>query len=205
VTLKVIGAGLGRTGTNSLKIALERLLGGRCYHTHELVLNLQHVPLWQQAFDTGDGEWDAIFDDYVATVDWPGCRFWPQLLATYPDALVVLSTRNSAEEWWASAERTVFASMKRGPLPGLEDWYLMMRAAMQPFTDRWDDKDAVLAAYEQHNRAVRDAVPRQRLVEWTPEDEWAPLCDALSVARPSEPFPHVNTAREFRQLAALDE
>src|SRR3954454_12485039 len=114
--LAVIGAGLGRTGTNSLKVALERLLRGRCYHTHEVVLNLDHVPLWQRAFAVGDGDWNALFDGYSAAVDWPACRFWPQLARRFPEALIVLSTRHSAEEWWTSADKTVFASMERGPL-----------------------------------------------------------------------------------------
>jgi hypothetical protein len=204
VTLRVIGAGLGRTGTNSLKLALERLLAGACYHTHEVVLNLHHVPLWQDAVRADDGHWDRIFAGYRATVDWPACRLWPQLMRKYPDALVLLSTRDTAEQWWDSASQTVFASMKRGPLPGLEAWYQMMRDAMQPFTDEWDDKAAAIAAYERHNCEVRAAVPAARLIEWQPQQGWGPLCDALAVTAPNDPFPHVNTRGEFRALAALD-
>ncbi len=201
----MIGAGLGRTGTNSLKAALERLLGGSCYHTHEVILHLDHVPRWQAALEAGDADWDAIYAGYVATVDWPGCKFWRQLADRYPGAPVVLSTRASADEWWRSCERTVFASMKRGPLPGLEAWYQMMQVAMQPFTGRWDDRDAAVAAYEQHNAAVRAGVPGGRLIEWRPELGWEPLCRALNIETPSEPFPHLNTTDDFRALAALDE
>jgi hypothetical protein len=204
MTLRAIGAGLGRTGTNSLKLALERLLGAACYHTHEVVLHLDHVQMWQHAFDTGDGDWDAIFAGYTAGVDWPVCRFWRRLAAHYPDAVIILSTRSSAEEWWASAEHTVFASMQRGPLPGLEQWHRMMEAAMQPFTGHWDDRDAAIAGYERHNHAVRAGLPADRVVEWRPDQGWAPLCAALGIDPPEEPFPHVNTTREFRELAALD-
>jgi hypothetical protein len=204
MTLRVIGAGLGRTGTNSLKLALEQLLGEPCYHTHEVVLNLDHVPLWQHAFQTGNADWETIFDGYGATVDWPGCCFWRDLSSMYPEALVVLSARSNPDEWWASAQRTVFASMNRGPLPGLEGWYEMMQNAMSPFTDHWNDKDAAIAAYERHNNEVRHSVPSARLLEWTPEQGWAPLCEALDAPLPEAPFPHVNTTPEFRQLAALD-
>jgi hypothetical protein len=204
MTLRAIGAGLGRTGTNSLKLALERLLGSPCYHAHEVILNLDHVPMWQHALDAGDGDWGAIFAGYSAGVDWPVCRFWDRLAAHYPDAVIVLSTRASAAEWWASAERTVFASMLRGPLPGFEQWYRMMEVAMQPFTGHWDDRDAAIAAYEHHNEAVRTGLPPDRLVEWRPDQGWTPLCAALGIDPPDEPFPHVNTTREFRELAALD-
>jgi hypothetical protein len=205
MVLLAIGAGLGRTGTNSLKAALERLTGCPCYHTHEVLLNLDHVMLWQQAFQRGEGDWDAIFGRYVATVDWPGCAFWSQLAARYPEAPIILSTRATSEEWWASAQDTVFASMKRGPLPGLEEWYQMMRVAMLPFTDRWDDAEAAVAAYEAHNASVRRDAPAHRLVEWDPSRGWRPLCDALGLPVPDEPFPHLNTTKDFRALAALDD
>jgi hypothetical protein len=84
MALVVIGAGLGRTGTNSLKSAIEQLTGGSCYHTHEVLLNLDDVPAWQAAFENGHVDWDAIFDGYVATVDWPSCRFWAQLAVRAP-------------------------------------------------------------------------------------------------------------------------
>jgi hypothetical protein len=203
MTLVAIGAGLGRTGTNSLKSAIERLTGGSCYHTHEVLLNLGYVQPWQDAFENGDAHWDAIFDGYVATVDWPGCRFWAQLAERYPDAAIILSTRENADEWWASAERTVFASMERGPLPGYEQWYQMMRVAMTPFTDMWSDREASIAAYERHNESVRDQAPSGRLVEWSPSLGWEPLCQALGVPLPDEPFPHLNTTKAFRELAAL--
>jgi hypothetical protein len=203
--LEVIGAGLGRTGTNSLKVALERLLGGPCYHTHEVILNLDHVALWQQAFDGGGRDWGALYDGYAATVDWPGCTWWRELATVYPDSVVVLSTRASAQEWWASAADTVFASMKRGPLPGLEEWHRMMQSAMRPFTESWDDRAASIAAYNAHNEAVRHSIPPARLIEWQPADGWDPLCRGLDLPIPAEPFPHLNNTAEFRALAALDE
>jgi hypothetical protein len=205
MTLLAIGAGLGRTGTNSLKAAIEHLTGGRCYHTHEVLLNLDHVQRWQFAFENGDADWDAMFDGYVATVDWPGCRFWEQLADRYPNAPVILSARHSGEAWWASAEPTVFASMKRGPLPGLEDWYQMMRVAMVPFTDHLDDRETAIAAYERHNDSVRQYAGSGRLVEWNPALGWEPLCEALDIAVPNDPFPHLNTTKDFRELAALDD
>jgi hypothetical protein len=204
MTLAVIGAGLGRTGSNSLKVALERLLGAPCYHTHEVILNLDHVAVWQAAFDGSEPDWDRLLTGYAAAVDWPACKWWRQLADRAADALVVLSTRASSQEWWDSAVPTVFASMKRGPLQGFEAWHRMMQDAMQPFTDIWDDKASGIAAYEAHNDEVRRDAPPGRLVEWQPADGWLPLCEALGVAVPDEPFPHLNTTPDFRALAALD-
>lgn len=203
VELLAIGAGLGRTGTNSLKAALERLTGGACYHTHEVLLNLDHVPIWEHAFEAGDGDWDALFAGYTAAVDWPACRFWRELAQLAPNAPIILSTRQTAEEWWASAQPTVFASMRRGPLPGLEQWWQMMTVAMLPFEADWSDKRAAIAAYEDHNATVRREAPADRLVEWNPTLGWGPLCAALGVAGPDEPFPHLNTTQDFRDLAVL--
>jgi hypothetical protein len=160
------------------------------------LLNLDHVALWEHAFETGHGDWDALFDGYTAAVDWPACRFWRELADLSPGASIILSTRSTAEEWWSSAERTVFASMRRGPLPGLEQWWKMMTVAMLPFEADWSDKGAAIAAYE---------ASAGRLVEWNPSMGWGPLCAALGVAEPDEPFPHLNTTKDFRELAALDD
>jgi hypothetical protein len=204
MTLRVVGAGLGRTGTHSLKLALEQLLGGPCYHMVEVFGHPEHVPLWHGAA-TGDmPDWDALFDGYVASVDWPGAAFWPELSAKYPDAVVLLSVRDDADAWWRSASKTIFDALSRPSPPEMAAWSEMVRAMFTRFTEDWQDEDAAKAAYEAHNAAVRDAVPADRLVEYRAGDGWEPLCTALGAPVPDGPFPHVNTTDDFRAMAGLD-
>ena len=205
MTLRVVGAGIGRTGTHSLKIALERLLGGPCYHMIEVFGHPDHVPLWHAAANGDMPDWDALFDGYVATVDWPGGSFWPELSAQYPEAVVLLSVRESAEAWWRSADRTILEISRRGTDSGFPGFFEMTNALFsQRFTPQWSEREPAMAAYETHNQAVRDGVPAERLVEWQPADGWEPLCAALGVPVPDEPFPKVNTTEDFRAMAGLD-
>src|SRR5438270_4593198 len=107
MALRVVGAGLGRTGTLSLKMALEQLVGGSCYHMLEVFGNAEHVPMWHAATRGDTVDWDRLFADYTTAVDWPAAAFWPGLTAAYPDAVVLLSTRDS-EGWWRSVDKTIF-------------------------------------------------------------------------------------------------
>jgi hypothetical protein len=106
MTLRMVGAGVGRTGTESLKLALEHLLGGRCYHMLEVLTHPESVMYWASAGRGEMPDWDQVFDGYVAAVDWPVAAYWPELSAAFPDAPVLLSTRASAEEWYRSASQT---------------------------------------------------------------------------------------------------
>ena len=201
MALRVVGAGAGRTGTLSLKTAFEQLLGGPCYHMIEVLTHPDHVPQWRGAV-TGDVDWDALMAPYVASVDFPASLFWEELSGANPDAVVVLSTRRDTRTWWESASQTIFAIADPGQLPPeMAEWYEMWLAvATARFTDRWTDEGAASEAYERHNARVRAAVPPERLVEWQPGDGWTPLCDALGVAVPDAPFPHLNTREEFPTL-----
>jgi hypothetical protein len=205
MTLRVIGAGVGRTGTASLKAALERLMGGPCYHMMEVLGKPEHIPVWRQAAAGDDVDWEALFDGYVAAVDWPTAAFWRPLASASPDALVLLSTRDSAETWWKSANGTIF-EINRRPMPGMEDFGRMWQEiAARTFTERYLEREPAIAAYEAHNAAVRAEIPASRLVEWQPGDGWEPLCAALGVPVPDEPFPHANSTEDFRAMARLDE
>ena len=192
--LRVVGAGLGRTGTLSLKLALERLLGAPCYHMLEIFAHPEHVALWHAAARGEPVDWHALFSGYAAAVDWPVGSFWPEVSAAFPDALILLSTR-SAESWWQSASRTIFpTSAKAAGTP----WHAMwMELTENRFTTRLDDRAAAIAAYERHNAGVRARAPKARLLEWQAGDGWEPLCRALGVAVPGEPFPHANSTEEF--------
>lgn len=206
MTLQIIGAGLGRTGTHSLKLALERLLGGPCYHMMEVFGHPEHIEQWQMAADGGTPDWTSLFADFDATVDWPAASFWRELADAFPDAVVLLSTR-PADDWWRSANNTIFEISRRPapPDPLLQSQMTMITTVLaRRFTPEWGEEGPSKAAFERHNDDVRASVPSERLVEWQPGDGWEPLCRALNVAVPDEPFPHVNTTDDFRSMVGLD-
>ncbi len=207
--LRIVGAGLGRTGTASLKRALEHLLGGPCYHMLEVMEHPRHVALWHAAVRGEQPDWAAILDGYVACVDWPACAFWEELANENPDAPVLLSTRESPEKWWASMERTIVPRLL-SPVPEGEADLARHRAMVVDlltvrFDPGWRDGETAKAAYTAHAERVRRTVPPGRLVEWQPQDGWEPLCAALGVSVPEIEFPHDNTTAEFRARAGLDE
>ncbi|HKL63425.1 MAG TPA: sulfotransferase [Woeseiaceae bacterium] len=194
--IRVIGAGVGRTGTHSLKQALEHLLGGRCYDMDEVLAHREHETVWMAAAEGHMPDWQRLLGAYTSTEDWPAAAFWPELSAAFPDAFVLLSHRRG-EDWLLSARATIFQAMEDD-----EDtpWGDMIHAIMRArFTDLLEDDNACLEAYERHNAAVRAAVPPERLIDWPTGAGWEPLCAALGVAVPDIPFPHVNTTRQFRQ------
>jgi hypothetical protein len=206
MTLRVVGAGLGRTGSTSLKQALEQLLGGPCYHMLEVMENPEHDAFWLQAVrgEAVDVAW--FLAPYRAAVDWPVCAFWRELAAANPDAMVLLSTRESPERWWASMQATIVPAVKsraRSHDPALVRHGAMVSELFERrFCPRWDDPAEAMAAYERHNEEVRRAIDPARLLEWRPGDGWQPLCDALGVPLPDAPFPDENTTADFQARVA---
>lgn len=195
MALRVVGAGLGRTGTNSLKVALERLLGAPCYHMIEVFAHPEHIPVWQAAVQGQMPDWHMLFAGFGAAVDWPAAAFWPELSAAFPDALVLLSVREP-QAWWQSASETIFPSIRQQTD---SEWHAMVDELFAArFTTAIDDRDAAIAAFERHNARVRASVPAHRLLEWRAADGWAPLCAALGVPVPNEPFPHTNTRADWQ-------
>lgn len=207
MTLRVVGAGLGRTGTASLKLALEALLDGRCYHMLEAFARPRDTPVWHAAVRGEPVDWSAFLRDYHASVDWPACSFWRELSAANPDALILLSARDSAERWWASMERTIVPALKRAvpdDQPALARHRQMVCELLERrFTRNWSTRAAAIAAYERHNEDVRRSAPGGRLVEWHPGDGWQPICAGLGLAIPDRPFPHENTTLDFRARQGL--
>ncbi len=202
MALQVVGAGVGRTGTHSLKLALEQLLGGRCHHMIEMFGNEDAIAGWSRAIEGEVVDWPALLDGYVAQVDWPGASFWPELTAAFPDALVLLSVR-PPEDWYRSAANTIFLGFDRTP-DELAPWMHTFRRCLHDrFDDRFDDPTAMMDAFVRHNDAVRAAVPADRLLEWTAGDGWEPLCARLGVPVPDVPFPLTNTTDEFRAMLGL--
>jgi hypothetical protein len=208
MALRVVGAGLGRTGTHSLKLALEQLLGEPCYHMSETFGRPADIPVWHAAANGDMPDWPAFLADYAATVDWPACAFWRPLADEFPDAVVLLSTRSSTDAWWNSANDTIFQVSKR-EIPPEHAAVMGSQLSMMDdlfattFTDDLSEAPAKLA-YEEHNAAVRAAVDPARLVDWRAGDGWEPICRALSLPVPSEPFPHVNTTADFRAMIGFD-
>ncbi|HLK10018.1 MAG TPA: sulfotransferase [Candidatus Binatia bacterium] len=195
MSLRVVGAGLGRTGTNSLKVALERLLGAPCYHMMEVFTHPEHVPVWHAAARGRMPDWGALLAGFAAAVDWPVAAFWPELSAAFPDAVVLLSVREP-QSWWQSASETIFPAIAEQAGTA---WRAMIDDLFAArFTSAIDDRATAVAAFERHNARVRATVPARRLVEWRAADGWAPLCAALGVPVPSEPFPHTNTRADWR-------
>jgi Sulfotransferase domain len=206
--LRVVGAGLGRTGTASLQLALQQLLGGRCYHMLEVFGRPDDIAVWHDAVRGSSPDWNTFLADYAATVDWPACAFWHELADANPDAIVLLSTRSSADAWWKSADETIFQVFRRGvpddAPPMFAAQHEMVSDMLTRFSPDWGDEAAAKRAYEEHNGAVRAAVDAGRLVEWRPGDGWEPLSAALGVPAPTDPFPHVNSTADFRAMAGLD-
>jgi len=147
------------TGTNSLKLALEQLLGGRCHHMHEVMARPELVGLWMAAAD-GRPDWDAIFAGDVATVDWPATAFWRELVAANPDAKVLLSMRATPEAWWRSAQDTIFQAISQeGTPPEIAAWMASVQGMLATQGVVVSDEAGSLAAYRRHIDDVRSEVP----------------------------------------------
>jgi len=208
MSLKVIGAGLGRTGTMSLKIALEKLLGGPCYHMIELFEHLaEHTPLWHAAARGEPVAWNRVFAGYVAAVDEPASTQWEQLMQYYPDALVILSLRDP-DSWWQSASETILRVAQESPpeMPPLRRAWLDMVLEIYKtvYPHGVTDPEAAKSAYLAHIYRVKAGVPADRLLLWEVSQGWEPICAALNLPVPDEPFPHSNTKEEFKARRAKD-
>jgi len=196
MTLAVIGAGLGRTATFSLKFALEHLGLGPCYHMSEVFAGARRtVPLWLDAID-GQPDWDAIFDGFASTTDYPACTFWRDLAAYYPDAKVILTVRD-ADSWFDSVSETIFSEGMQGSLVGSPTGDMMQGVIFDAFGDRVRDREFMTEWFARRNQAVIDALPPERLLVFSPKDGWEPLCAFLGVAVPDGPFPRVNSRDEI--------
>lgn len=210
MSLQVVGSGLGRTGTLSLKKALELLLGGRCYHMLE-VGREGHVDTWRRAAQGDPPDWREFFDGWDAVVDWPASGFWADIAAAFPEAKILHSERSDTATWQRSAHATILDAQAHDAAGDERaDFATMWDAvAARTFDGSWSDPAVTGPGYERHNAEVRAAVPADRLVLYQPGDGWAPLCDALDLPIPDEPFPHVNTTDQFverrRQRAEGDQ
>ena len=195
--LRVIGAGFGRTGTLSLKYALEKLGFSPCYHMMEVFPRPHHVAAWHAVAFGQEIDWDSMFEDFSAAVDWPAARYWRELASHFPDAKVILSLR-SADSWYKSMTETIYQPMKnpaRGdapPLVKLQNEMVRKAILSDTFEDRFEDRDHAINVFHRHNQQVRDAIDPARLLVFEARHGWEPLCNFLEAAVPAEPYPHVN-------------
>ncbi len=209
--MKVIGAGMPRTGTLTQKTALEMLGLGPCYHMVDVLADLEQASLWDRALD-GEAPWEEIFAGFQATVDWPGGFFYRELAEHYPDAKVLLSVREPAG-WERSMRQTVW-SVRHG-----ESLIRLLSSAQGCINPQWagflnmidrllwegrgtfaagnDTPERMVETMHRHNEEVKRTIPAERLLVWNVAEGWEPLCEFLEVPVPEEPFPHVNDRKEF--------
>ncbi len=192
--LKVIGAGFGRTGTDSLRTALNILGFGPCHHMHEVISDPTQKQIWRAIANGARPDWDAAFAGFNASVDWPSAYYWRALADHYPDAKVILTWR-PAEDWLASMKRTIFNHM--GPDSDPESLGVRL-IRDQVFGGDLSDEN-VLSVYLANIEAVKSTVEPDRLLLFSPGDGWGPLCRFLGVDIPDEPYPNRNSAAEFTE------
>lgn len=201
--VQVLGAGMGRTSTMSLKTALEQLGFTPCHHMMEM-RNVPHTADgWRRAALGEDVDFAALLEGYQASCDWPSAAFWKPLSERFPEAKVILTERPE-EKWWASISQTIFVSLTSPRLPNVTPERAMQREMAEEvilnhtFGGKVFDKENVLSVYRAHNAAVKATIPPERLLVFDGADGWEPLCAFLEVPVPAEPYPNTNSTAEFR-------
>ena len=206
MALRVIGAGLGRTGTMSLKIALEQLGFSPCHHMMEVFQHPEQRAFWLKAAQREKFDWEELFGQYKASVDWPSCHFYKELSERYPDAKVILTERDP-EKWFDSFSNTILKVMQQmladtDPVTRQSNRFAELIIADQTFHHQFD-KDHVIAVYKRHNAQVRRSIPQDKLLVFDAPQGWEPLCAFLGVAVPKTPFPKLNSSEEFNARRAV--
>ncbi len=215
MTLELIGAGFGRTGTWSTFAALNRL-GFPSYHMQEVIINKAnkgHLDFWRKVANSPPGsqhDWDRVFANYRATVDNPGCCVWKELMAAYPRAKVLLTLHpRGAEAWYDSTIDTIYFTENV--------WQFKVLEFFTPFGRKFgdmsrkliwqrnhkgtmEDRAKAIAQYKQHIEDVKAAVPPEKLLIFTVTEGWAPLCRFLGLPVPATPFPNVNDREEVKKI-----
>ena len=206
MTLKVIGAGFGRTGTLSMKCALEYLGLGPCYHMLEVMNRPENADAWYNAAQGEPTNWEVILNGFQSSVDWPACHFWKPLASHFPEAKIILTLRDE-EAWWQSINNTVLRNFRDGDEvvdPARVKMRRMTRDLIvrKVFGGNINDRDHVLAAYHRNIEEVKAGVPKERLLIFDVAEGWKPLCKFLHLPIPNDPFPHTNTTKNFQDRIA---
>lgn len=198
MALEIIGAGFGRTGTYSLKAALEHLGFGSCHHMSEVIDNPEQIRLWNRAV-ADRADFANIFVGFRSAVDFPVSAFWQDALAVFPEAKVILSDRDP-DDWYGSFSQTILPLiLDKASWPReRRAWFEMIDKVIieKAFGGR-TDRDGILAAYQANTKAVRALEARGQALVFRSSDGWEPLCNFLGVEVPDEPYPRTNTRAEF--------
>lgn len=197
--LKIIGAGFGRTGTLSTKTALEELGFGPCYHMTTLFENAGAEELWEAVVRGEPVSWDAIFTGYQASVDWPACTFYQELMHMYPAAKVLLTVRDP-ERWYESVKNTIYRAPDNVPADNSHARMVSKLIWQGTFNGKFEDKDYAIAVFNRHNQEVRRSVSPEKLLVYEVKEGWEPLCAFLGVAVPDKSFPRLNDRDSFNEM-----
>jgi Sulfotransferase domain len=211
--MKLIGAGFGRTGTMSLKAALELIGHGPCFHMIDIIRDPAPLPHWLAAANGESVDWEEAMKGWESSVDWPGCTFWEEMAETWPDAPVLLSVRDP-EAWYRSCRNSIHAAKEmamRGELqppeenPPSPEVMQMINGLIWngTFDGRFLEQDYALEVFHRHNEDVKRKVPGDRLLVYEVKQGWEPLCEFLGVDVPEEEFPHLNDTESFRTMFGM--
>lgn len=209
--LRVIGAGLMRTGTTTLKAALEQILCGKCYHMLTVLENPHHAAFWISACTTepSDEEWREFLKDYNSAVGFPAVAFYESLSRVYPDAKVILTERN-AHRWTISVKNDIARYLDLMQLFPLNIYLFFTKMRNLPsmtrrlyrkrfgddILEKLNDQNHMISVFEEHVRRVRSCVPSERLLVFRAFESWHPLCQFLDKPEPKEQFPYLETTAE---------
>jgi hypothetical protein len=205
--LKVIGAGFGRTGTASLKKALEDLGFGPVSHGVDIIFRPHQVLAWQGYHRTGTADWDRVYKRFRSAIDFPVPCAWQDLAAHYPDAKIILTVRD-AEKWYRSTSETIFPGPRTVTPDWAMVWFPLTRAYVEfveglvwdgLFDGRFADKDHAIKVFEQHIEEVKATADPDRLLVYDVAQGWGPLCEFLGVPEPDAPFPHINDTAQMQR------
>jgi hypothetical protein len=208
--LQVIGAGFGRTGTLSLRQALDDQGLGRTYHGEDILFRPTHIRAWQKASHGEKVDWDRLFRKFGSAVDYPVCNMWRELAEHFPESKIVLTVRDP-EGWYRSTRDTIYAA--RTMLPGYmrrfiptTRWYVDLTDSFLwngIFEGRFEERDFAIKVFEQHIEDVKATADPDRLLVYNVAEGWEPLCAFLGVPVPDHPFPRLNdTARMKRTIVS---
>jgi hypothetical protein len=195
MALRIVGSGLGRTGTKSMQTALNMIGFGPCHHMYEVLAHRESMLLWIEA-SKGAPVWDQIFAGYQSMVDYPGAAYWRELAAHYPDAKVLHTTRDP-DAWFDSTQATIFspAIVERFFDGGIGQAFV--QSFLGDLIPHLSDRAFMTDHFRRHEAAVKAAIPADRLLVYQVGSGWEPLCDFLGVPAPDEPYPSENTRAEF--------
>lgn len=205
--MKIIGAGFGRTGTMSLCAALSKLGFAPCYHMSEVFNHPSHIKLWQSAADGEAIDWQSFLGEYQSGLDYPVVGFYEELMTAFPDAKVILTTRD-ADSWYQSTIETIYYDGAAIPLwvqklfPPFNGLNRMIASTTwnRIFKGRFEDRDYTIRVYNEHIAKVKSIVPPEKLLVYSVKEGWQPLCEFLNIPVPDEPFPRINQRQMTRNM-----